>query len=130
MQLPWLLATVLHSVAAVNISYAQYFGSGCASGEREFSCSVSGDTLCCQHESQTHGWYCSGSFVNRKDYPAGQDCSGQPSQEIVGFLSDTTDIGHINAGECIDYGSSMSFKRLATSTMLCFALFASFASCC
>mmetsp|Transcript_84886 Transcript_84886/g.117966 ORF Transcript_84886/g.117966 Transcript_84886/m.117966 type:complete len:148 (-) Transcript_84886:63-506(-) len=110
MRLWWIPAALFRSVAADNISYAQYFGSGCVSGEREFECEVSGDTLCCQHESQTHGWYCQGSFVNRKDYPAGQDCSGTPSQEIVGFLSDTTKIGHINAGECIDYGNTMSFK--------------------
>ncbi|CAE7731824.1 unnamed protein product [Symbiodinium pilosum] len=106
----WLLVAVFDHVAATNISYAQYFGSGCVSGEREFTCSVSGETLCCQHESQTHGWYCQGSFVNRKDFPGGQDCSGQASQEIVGFLSDTTSIGNINAGECIDYGNTMSFK--------------------
>ena len=109
----WLLVAVFDHVAATNISYAQYFGSGCVSGEREFTCSVSGETLCCQHESQTHGWYCQGSFVNRKDFPGGQDCSGQASQEIVGFLSDTTSIGNINAGECIDYGNTMSFKQLA-----------------
>ena len=60
--------------------------------------------------------------MNRKDYPAGQDCSGTPSQEIVGFLSDTTNIGHINAGECIDYGNTMSFKclgiRISSSWLL------------
>ncbi|CAJ1411306.1 unnamed protein product [Effrenium voratum] len=95
---------------AVNATYKSYSGTGCSSGEREFECAVQQDVLCCQHASQTLGWYCQGTVLNRKDFPAGQDCSGQHSQEIIGFLNLAGDLSRVAAGECIDYGDAMSVR--------------------
>mmetsp|Transcript_23237 Transcript_23237/g.43678 ORF Transcript_23237/g.43678 Transcript_23237/m.43678 type:complete len:160 (+) Transcript_23237:45-524(+) len=107
-----LTAFLFRAGAAQNISYAQFFGVGCASGERVFECFISDQSLCCQHDSQTQSWYCDSGLVSRKDYAGGEDCSGQPEQEIVGFLSDTTSIAGISVGDCIDYGTTMSFRFL------------------
>ncbi|CAK9012190.1 unnamed protein product [Durusdinium trenchii] len=93
-----------------NASYTQFHGTGCSEGEREFKCQEQDDLICCQHSSQTVGWRCQGAYLDRVLFNSGEDCSGQAIEEVVGYLSLTADIARISAGECVDYGTTMSFR--------------------